>query len=198
MMEDQKAVFEAQSSFLAGEAIKNRSEIEFTKINLILSKKSKTQVILDNLSGKLKPGRFTALMGPSGSGKTSLLNVLAGRTQKAKGLTLTGLISINGSPVESWSEYRRICGYVEQDDLLFHMLTVRETLQLAADLRLPREMTREEKKNRTELVISELGLRKAADTIIGNERARGVSGGERKRVSVGLELLRGPSVLFLE
>jgi len=115
-----------------------------------------------------------------------------------KGLTLTGSITLNGNPVLSWSDYRRKCAYVEQDDLLFHTLTVRETIQLAADLRLPRAMSKQERDERVNRTLAELGLRKCENTRIGNEKTRGISGGERKRVSIAIEILRGPSVLFLE
>ena len=87
---------------------------------------------------------------------------------------------------------------MEQDDLLFHTLTVTETLELAAQLRLPRKLTNAERMDRVNQVIAELGLRKCAHTRIGNSKVRGVSGGERKRVSIALEILRGPKVLFLE
>ena len=105
---------------------------------------------------------------------------------------------MNGKTVTNWSDFRRKCAYVEQDDLLFHTLTVKETIDLAADLRLPRKMSKAERTHRVDMVISELGLRKCADTRIGNERMRGISGGERKRVSIAIEILRGPTVLFLE
>lgn len=115
-----------------------------------------------------------------------------------KNLKLTGSISLNGVTVSNWPAYRRLCAYVEQDDLLFHTLTVTETLILAAQLRLPKEMTYRQKVERVDQVISELGLRKCAKTRIGNSRIRGVSGGERKRVSIAVEILRGPTVLFLD
>jgi ABC-type multidrug transport system ATPase subunit len=175
------------------------SKIDFVGVNMSLKLgKNRTKTILNNISGTVHPGKLTALMGPSGSGKTSLLNTLAGRTKQAKGLKLTGTICVNGEPVTSWSSYRRLCAYVEQDDLLFHTLTVTETLMLAAQLRLPRKMTYQEKVERVQQVMGELGLRKCANTRIGNSKFRGVSGGERKRVSIGLEILRGPLVLFLD
>jgi ABC-type multidrug transport system ATPase subunit len=109
-----------------------------------------------------------------------------------------GTISLNGVPVTNWSSYRTLCAYVEQDDLLFHTLTVLETLMLAAQLRLPRAWSYAQRRERVDHVISELGLRKCANTRIGNAKFRGVSGGERKRVSIALEILRGPQVLFLD
>jgi len=185
-------------SFLGGTT--EKTTIEYKNLSLVLMqrKQKSAKVILDTLSGVVRSGRLTALMGPSGSGKTSLLNVLAGRTKKIKGLSLSGEILVNGDPVQNWSAYRRKCAYVEQDDLLFHTLTVRETIQLAADLRLPRTMSVEERRQRADLIIGELGLRKCEDTRIGNESTRGISGGERKRVSIAIEILRGPSVLFLD
>jgi len=174
------------------------ARIEFEHITAQLALKDKTKAILTDVSASVQSGRLTALMGPSGSGKTSLLNALAGRTKHIKGLKLTGTISVNGTPVTQWSKYRRLCAYVEQDDLLFHTLTVTETLMLAAQLRLPRKMSYAQKTERVKQVIAELGLRKCADTRIGNAKVRGVSGGERKRVSIALEILRGPQVLFLD
>ena len=175
------------------------ARIDFQDISMTIQVKAdKVKTILSNVSGHCAPGRLTALMGPSGSGKTSLLNSLAGRTRHVKGLKLTGTISLNGTAVTNWESYRRLCAYVEQDDLLFHTLTVTETLVLAAQLRLPRKMTYAAKMDRVNEVIAELGLRKCANTRIGNSKFRGVSGGERKRVSIALEVLRGPTVLFLD
>jgi len=183
-------------SFLGGST--ERTTITFSNLDLKLTTKTGTKQILDHISGTIHHSRLTALMGPSGSGKTSLLNVLAGRTKAMAGLSLSGDISMNNQAISSWSSYRRRCAYVEQDDLLFSNLTVYETIKLAAELRLPKEMTELERESRVESVLSELGLRKSRDTVVGNERIRGVSGGERKRVSIALEILRGPAVIFLE
>lgn len=154
--------------------------------------------ILKKVSGVIRKGRFTALLGPTGSGKTSLLNVLAGRTKKVKGLSLSGTISVGSQPVQDWSAYRRQVAYVEQDDLLFANLSVRETLSLAAEFRLPRAFTPDQRRDRVDAVIQELGLLKCADTKIGSARIRGVSGGERKRVSVAVSILNGPSCILLD
>lgn len=173
--------------------------IDFTNVNLSAStNKNISKTILYNISGSLKPGRFTAIMGPSGSGKTSLLTVLAGRTKSKPGMFLSGLILWNGRVVENWSDFRRMCAFVEQDDLLFHTMTVRETLEFASELRLPRESSFKERMDRVDSVIAELGLKKCSETRIGNEKVRGVSGGERRRVSIAVEVLRGPPVMFLD
>ena len=137
-------------------------------------------------------------MGPSGSGKTSLLSILGGRTPK--GATIAsgegGGVLFNGEPLTKGA--KRQLGFVLQDDLLYESLTVHETLYFAAMLRLPKTMTPAQKRDRVDSVISALGLSKCRDTIIGGFFRRGVSGGERKRVSVGHELLINPSVLLLD
>jgi ABC-type multidrug transport system ATPase subunit/ABC-type multidrug transport system permease subunit len=169
--------------------------------NMTMTLKRKNQpdkIILNNVSGNVKKGRLTALMGPSGSGKTSLLNVLAARVTKTKGLSLTGELTVNGHPIESYSWFHRQVAFVEQDDLLFATLTVRETIELAARLRLPHTLSEVERNQQIEDVIAELGLKKSANTRIGNARIRGISGGERKRVSIALEILQSPSVLMLD
>jgi ATP-binding cassette subfamily G (WHITE) protein 2 len=122
--------------------------ISYEDIDMTLKTKKGEKHILKHLSGHCQPGRLTALMGPSGSGKTSLLNALAGRTKQIAGMKLTGIIKVNGEPVTNWSSFRRLCAYVEQDDLLFHTLTVSETLMLAAELRLPRKLTSKEERTR--------------------------------------------------
>jgi len=147
---------------------------------------------LFNVSGCVHPGELLALMGPSGSGKSSLLTVLGGRSTART----TGTITFNGAPLNKGS--KRKLGFVSQDDLLFAELTVFETLYFAAVLRLPRSWSHDVKVSRVEMVLQGLGLNKCRDTIIGNHMMRGVSGGERKRVSIGHELLINPSVLFLD
>ncbi|KAG6540948.1 hypothetical protein Mapa_017669 [Marchantia paleacea] len=150
------------------------------------------KVILHNIVGVVKPGEMLAMMGPSGSGKTTLLNILGGRS---KGI-LTGKILYNDMPYDKGMKRRT--GFVTQDDVLYAHLTVKETLVYAALLRLPRECTKQEKIQRAEDVITELGLEKCKNTIIGGPFLRGVSGGEKKRVSIGHEMLIDPSLLLLD
>mgnify|MGYP001319860274 CR=1 FL=1 len=87
---------------------------------------------------------------------------------------------------------------VLQHDVFYAELTVRETITLSALLRLPQSMPREAKLQRVEDIITELGLRKCADTVVGNDLLRGVSGGERKRCNIGTELVVDPSLIFLD
>eukprot|EP00252_Welwitschia_mirabilis_P020790 TRINITY_DN5172_c0_g1_i1.p1 TRINITY_DN5172_c0_g1~~TRINITY_DN5172_c0_g1_i1.p1 ORF type:complete len:686 (-),score=86.33 TRINITY_DN5172_c0_g1_i1:652-2709(-) len=148
--------------------------------------------ILHGVTGSVGPGEVLAMMGPSGSGKTSLLNLLGGRTRQ----NASGSITYNDQPYIK-SLKRRI-GFVTQDDVLYPHLTVKETLTYAALLRLPHTLTKQQKKQRALEVIRDLGLERCQDTIIGGPFIKGVSGGERKRVCIGHEILIDPSVLFLD
>ncbi|KAH7332371.1 hypothetical protein KP509_20G084300 [Ceratopteris richardii] len=150
--------------------------------------------ILHGITGSVGAGEMLAMMGPSGSGKTTLLNVLGGRRSNPQ--WLTGSILYNDVPYTK--NLKRRIGFVTQDDVLFPHLTVRETLTFSALLRLPDRFTKDQKLQRAEAVLAQLGLQRCGDTIIGNQFLRGVSGGERKRVCIGQEILINPSLLFLD
>lgn len=150
--------------------------------------------ILYEVNGMVEPKEVLALMGPSGSGKTTLLNILGARSTKQ--VKIKGQVTFNGESLNKGM--KRKIGFVMQDDLLYQSLTVFETLYYAAMLRLPKAMTREKKLERIDNVIDALKLEKCRNTIIGGFFRRGVSGGERKRCSVGHELLVNPSILFLD
>lgn len=156
------------------------------------SQQPEERQVLFNISGAVHPGEVLALMGPSGGGKSSLLAVLGGRSTAR----VSGTIAFNGRTMDK--QVKRKLGYVMQDDLLFAELTTYETLYFAALLRLPRSWSRADKLARVEMVLAGLGLERCRDTIIGNHMMRGVSGGERKRVSIGHELLINPSMLLLD
>ncbi|XP_012468095.1 ABC transporter G family member 22 isoform X2 [Gossypium raimondii] len=149
--------------------------------------------ILNGITGAVNPGEVLALMGPSGSGKTTLLNLLGGRLIQS---TVSGSITYNDQPYSKFLKSR--IGFVTQDDVLFPHLTVKETLTYAARLRLPKVLTRQQKEKRAVDVIYELGLERCQDTMIGGSFVRGVSGGERKRVCIGNEIIINPSLLFLD
>ncbi|KAL5217469.1 hypothetical protein ABZP36_018153 [Zizania latifolia] len=168
--------------------------IKFAEVKYRVTVKGAPREILSGISGSASPGEVLALMGPSGSGKTTLLTILGGRVAGAG--TLEGRVSYNDEPY-SKSLKRRI-GFVTQDDVLFTHLTVKETLTYAALLRLPRTMTRQQKEERAMDIIYELGLERCQDTMIGGSFVRGVSGGERKRVCIGNEIIINPSLLFLD
>ncbi|ONK81882.1 uncharacterized protein A4U43_C01F33830 [Asparagus officinalis] len=149
--------------------------------------------ILHGITGSASPGEVLALMGPSGSGKTSLLSLLGGRVRRGN---IGGSITYNDEPYTKSLKHK--IGFVTQDDVLFTHLTVRETLTYAARLRLPKTMTKQQKEQRALDVIYELGLERCQDTMIGGSYVRGVSGGERKRVCIGNEIIMNPSLLFLD
>ncbi|GAB2271933.1 ABC transporter G member 25 [Dionaea muscipula] len=151
------------------------------------------RVILNGVTGMANPGEILAILGPSGSGKSTLLNALAGRID---GHSLTGSILANDRKLTK--PVLKRTGFVTQDDVFYPHLTVRETLTFCALLRLPTSISREEKIVAAETVLSELGLEKCADTLIGNGFVCGVSGGERKRVSIAHEVLINPSLLILD
>ncbi|KAL7109041.1 hypothetical protein ACP275_06G151100 [Erythranthe tilingii] len=153
-----------------------------------------TKTILDEVSGEARDGEIMAVMGASGSGKSTLIDALANRMAKG---SLKGTATLNGEAIES-RLMKVISAYVMQDDLLFPMLTVEETLMFAAEFRLPRALSKSKKKLRVQALIDQLGLRNAAKTVIGDEGHRGVSGGERRRVSIGTDIIHDPILLFLD
>ncbi|XP_065264265.1 broad substrate specificity ATP-binding cassette transporter ABCG2-like [Emys orbicularis] len=158
------------------------------------SKEAEEKEILRDVSGIMKPG-MNAILGPTGSGKTSLLDVLAG-WKDPKGLR-SGQIFMDGKSANS--QFHLCSAYIVQEDILMGTLTVRENLQFSASLRLPQSRNSEaEKQLKVNAVIQELGLQECADTKIGTEFLRGVSGGEKKRCSIGVELITAPSLIFLD
>ncbi|KAF5184409.1 Abc transporter g family member [Thalictrum thalictroides] len=160
----------------------------------LMMKKNEKRNILDGITGMVGPGEILAILGPSGSGKSTLLTALAGRLNGSS--CFTGTVLANTRRLTK-SVIRRT-GFVTQDDILYPHLTVKETLLFCSLLRLPNTLSKKEKIIVVESVISELGLGKCANTLIGNSFLRGVSGGEKKRVSIGHEMLVNPSLLLLD
>ena len=163
--------------------------LEWSKILFTIPKKYKK--ILQNVSGKAPHSKITAIMGPSGSGKTSLLNVLACRVVADKNISLSGNIFIN-QQLRNEKTFTKTVAYVEQQDLLFPFLTVKETLVLSA------KFNGNFGSNLVENTIRQMSLEKSRDTLIGNERVRGLSGGEKKRVAIAIHLLSNPKILLLD
>lgn len=171
--------------------------IRWQNITCSLSDKSSKSVrfLLNNVRGEAKPGRLLAIMGPSGSGKTTLLNVLAGQLMASPRLHLSGLLEVNGKP-SSNKAYK--FAYVRQEDLFFSQLTVRETLSLAAELQLPEILSVEERDEYVNSLLFKLGLVSCADSNVGDAKVRGISGGEKKRLSLACELIASPSVIYAD
>lgn len=150
--------------------------------------------ILEGATGMIQPGQVMAIMGPSGAGKTTLLDILAKRTKSG---TSAGNLLVNGHEVSS-SHYKKLIGYVDQEEVMIPTLTVYETILYSALLRLPRSMSQAAKKFRVMEVMQELGIDAIKDAKIGQPGARSISGGERRRVAIACELVTSPSILFLD
>jgi hypothetical protein len=125
------------------------------------------------------PRRLLAICGPSGSGKTTLLGAISGQLPHSKALRLSGDVTINGRPI---AERHEPIGFVAQEDIFYSQLTVRETLLMAAELRLPAGTKREEREELVDAIIGRLGLSKTAHTIVGDAKTRGLSGARRARL----------------
>uniref|UniRef100_A0A673WXC2 Broad substrate specificity ATP-binding cassette transporter ABCG2 n=1 Tax=Salmo trutta TaxID=8032 RepID=A0A673WXC2_SALTR len=162
------------------------------KTGPLCKRKNTAREILVDLNGIMRPG-LNAILGPTGSGKSSFLDVLAARKDPSG---LSGEVLIDGVPQPP--NFKCLSGYVVQDDVVMGTLTVRENLRFSAALRLPRSVPQKEKEARVNDLITELGLTKVADAKVGTEMMRGISGGERKRTNIGMELIIDPSVLFLD
>ncbi|KAJ1723199.1 hypothetical protein LPJ53_002461 [Coemansia erecta] len=173
----------------------NTPILSWSNLNYDVKTKAGIRRVLHDISGEVYPGELVAIMGSSGAGKTTLLNVLSGRVQGGR---LYGDIKFNGDK-RNPHNFKRMVAYVEQDDLLFAPLTVNETLTTSAKLRLPdTKYSSDEKRERVDTVMRQLRLTHVRDSPIGGYGARGVSGGERKRVSIGVELVTDPSILVLD
>lgn len=148
--------------------------------------------ILHGVTASVQAGESLAILGPSGSGKTSLLNLIAGRSMYTH---TEGRIRFNGA--ERTARTKRSIGYVMQDDLFFSRLSVRETLQFTANIRLPTEVSKEERTTRIDNMLEALRLTRAQHTHIGDQMFnKGISGGERKRLNIANELLPDPPLLL--
>ncbi|RDX96896.1 ABC transporter G family member 24, partial [Mucuna pruriens] len=173
---------------------RKRPFIEISFKDLTLTLKAQNKHILRCVTGKIKPGRITAVMGPSGAGKTTFLSAIAG---KAFGCKVTGSIFINGKN-ESMHSYKKVIGFVPQDDIVHGNLTVEENFRFNALCRLPADLPKPDKVLIVERVIEFLGLQSVRNSLVGTVEKRGISGGQRKRVNVGLEMVMEPSLLILD
>lgn len=163
-------------------------------------KKLPPKTILNPINATFQAGVLNVIMGPSGSGKTSLLNSMALRLRNSLGTKYrpSGKLTFNGA-TPSDAVVRSVCSYVcQDDDALLPSLTVRETLRFAAGLRLPSHMTKDEKYHRAEDVLLKMGLKDCADNLIGNDMIKGISGGEKRRVSIAVQVLTDPRILLLD
>nr|GMC48448.1 ABC transporter G family member 24-like [Ipomoea batatas] len=173
---------------------KKRPTIEIAFRDLTVTLKGKNKHLLRSVNGAILPGHITAVMGPSGAGKTTFLSTLAGKTV---GCRITGSILINGKK-ESIHSHKKVVGFVPQDDIVHGNLTVEENLWFSARCRLSKDLPKKDKVLILERVIDSLGLQSVRGSLVGTVEKRGISGGQRKRVNVGLEMVMEPSLLFLD
>merc|ERR1719343_1751941 len=150
--------------------------------------------VLEGVTGEFRAGNMCAILGPSGAGKTTFMNVLCG---KATYGTMGGDVIINGISGDI-SSIKSLTGFVPQDDIVHEQLTVREQIRFSAELRNEVGTSRRRLDNITEDVLNVMQLLQVQGSIVGGVRKRGISGGQRKRVNVGLELASQPTVLFLD
>ncbi|OKL62717.1 hypothetical protein UA08_01367 [Talaromyces atroroseus] len=155
----------------------------------------KAKDLLCDVDGNVEQGELMALMGPSGCGKTTLLNLLARRNSssaKVSGLTMVDSLGIDNA------SFKRISSYVEQEDTLIGSLTVEETLKFSAQLSLPSSISKPQRNERVQLLLKAFGIQEQAKTIIGTPIQKGISGGQKRRVSVASQLITSPKILFMD
>uniref|UniRef100_A0A0K8WJ67 ATP-binding cassette sub-family G member 1 n=1 Tax=Bactrocera latifrons TaxID=174628 RepID=A0A0K8WJ67_BACLA len=163
-------------------------KLHFSNVFYTAKQNNKLVTILNDICGELKSGRLTAVLGPSGAGKTSILNVLSGF--KASGVS--GKITFNGEERNNLA-YRKVSSYIPQDFALLDLLTVQETMSDSVDLKLPSETKSEEKEKIVNDIIRILNMEKCRHRLV-----RNLSGGERKRLSIAIELVTNPPIMFFD
>ena len=160
--------------------------------NLIFQPKQSKKPILSGVSGEIKSGTLVGVMGASGAGKSTFINVLMGSQAHTGGIT-----TINGSP-GTIAKYKKIIGYVPQDDIVLPDLTVRENILHSARVRLPADWEENHIQMHVDILLRCLNLFHVKDSLVGDTASPVISGGQRKRVSIGIELAAAPMALFLD
>mmetsp|Transcript_7530 Transcript_7530/g.17000 ORF Transcript_7530/g.17000 Transcript_7530/m.17000 type:complete len:753 (-) Transcript_7530:115-2373(-) len=175
-------------------------DLGFNGFRMELKPKKKSQtsrLILDgSIRGRARSGRMLAIMGPSGAGKSSVVHALAGKVMGSSKIRLEGSRYINGDAITGESQIP--AAFVKQEFNFFPHMTVRETLAFRVELKLGSLISKNAQAERVEELIQELNLERAADTIVGDAKVRGISGGERRRLAIACELVSNPSVIFLD
>lgn len=169
------------------------SSFEWRNLNYILKQNNK-QVLFDAF-GTVKKGEIVALIGSSGAGKTTLLNVLAHKVHTWKG-TVSGQRCLEGEEIKSAAQLKIYSSYLRQEDIFHVNLTPREVLTFA--LNMTSYASALIKKKRVNETLQQLNLEKCADSRIGNFESKGISGGEKRRLSMAMEFINNPSIIFLD
>lgn len=152
-------------------------------------------MLIQDAEGEAKSGEMVGILGPSGCGKTTLLTLLAKRCKYEAQLDINSTIRANNQCYTA-DDFCRFGAYVQQDDILYSYHTPEELFTFACHMRT--KLGPKEVKARVQSLLQLLNLQSCQSTIIGNELSKGVSGGERKRASIGYELITNPSLLILD
>ncbi|GEQ67738.1 hypothetical protein JCM33374_g1403 [Metschnikowia sp. JCM 33374] len=185
---------QTESTYVSKEISRPRNIFHWKNLKYEVTIKGEQRVILNDISGWVKPGQVTALMGASGAGKTTLLNALSDRL--TSGVITDGVRMVNGRPLDS--SFQRSIGYVQQQDLHLETSTVREALRFSAYLRQPSSVSRTEKDAYVEHVLDLLEMRAYSDAVVGVS-GEGLNVEQRKRLTIGVELVAKPKLLvFLD
>jgi ABC-type multidrug transport system ATPase subunit len=182
-------------------ATREGKTLTWRDVNMTVSTREQKELkILNGAWGEVPKRQTTSIMGPSGSGKTSLLNILSGRAKSGgRRVNIQADVRLENFIVDPTNiNVRKQIAFVQQDDSLQVAATPRESIMFSAKLRLPRSTTNEELEALTTRMVNELGLSQCADTVVGGSLLKGISGGERKRTSVGVELVVRPTMIFLD
>lgn len=168
--------------------------LTWKNLTVSVTKNKITKNLLNGISGTINGG-FWAIMGSSGGGKTTLLNALALRLDSY--IAMRGDVTLNGRPYQK-NLLKQMSAYVMQDDVLMAELSVEETMVFTAKLRMLPGSTKEDRKARSDELLALLGIDHVKDVKVGNSVKKGISGGERKRLGIAMELLNRPALLFLD
>ncbi|WQF76677.1 Putative AAA+ ATPase domain, ABC-2 type transporter, transmembrane domain, ABC transporter [Colletotrichum destructivum] len=166
--------------------------LSFSYADLSFQPKKSSKKILQNVTGSIDRGTLTAVMGGSGAGKSTFVNVLMGKTKNTG-----GTVAVNSSP-DKLKRYKKVIGYVPQDDIVLPELTVYENIVHCAKIRLPQTWSRADIESHVESVIDCLELSHVRNSLVGSVARPVISGGQRKRVSIGMELAAAPMAIFLD
>ncbi|KAF5020767.1 hypothetical protein F66182_7195 [Fusarium sp. NRRL 66182] len=166
--------------------------LSFRYSDLVFHPKKSPKPILQNVTGSIEQGQLVAVMGGSGAGKSTFVNVLMGKTSNTG-----GVVAVNNTPGKM-KQYKKLTGYVPQDDIVLPELTVYENIVHSARIRLPCNWTKKEVEDHVESVIDCLELSHVRDSQVGSIGKPVISGGQRKRVSIGMELAAAPMAIFLD
>lgn len=177
------------------EKIRYTSPVSIQFENLGMTLRGSGAIVLEGVTGEFPAGSLVAVMGGSGAGKSTFMNALADRAPYG---IVSGQVALNGVMGETIGKYPRLVGFVPQDDIMHDDLTVYENLLYSARLRLPPSVSTSQQRAIVEDVLEILDLNRIRDSVVGSPEKRGISGGQKKRVNIGMELVAYPRVLFLD